>query len=154
MTEAAEELLERQRNLDESKADILIDYLKLGLDWDTACTACELTKEQQERLLEDPEFQARLKYHLAKKEAELLQRLSDASYKAAEQGNSKGVERMLEVLRPERYGKHATIDISAKKTDADNGIKISFVGMNKKVVEDEELPAGFGDELDDDVSEE
>ena len=148
MTETAEALLERQRNLDESKADLLIDYLKLGMDWDTACTACELKKENQEKLLDDPDFQARLKYHLAKKEAELLERLREASYKAAEQGNSKGVERMLEVLRPDRYGKHATLDISAKKTDTDNGIRISFVGAKKK---EEALPTSFGDELDDDT---
>ena len=149
MTDEAEELLERQRNLDAAKPDMLIDFLKSGLDWDTACTAADVTQEMAEHLLEDHDFQARLKYHLAKKEAELLSRLAEASAKAAERGDSKGIERMLEILRPERYGKHATLAITPTKEASDKGIKIEFVGTHKKA--EVQIPDGFGDELDDDA---
>ncbi len=139
-----EELLQRQFNLEEAKADLLLEFLKSGMDWKNACIASEIDDDRAKQLLDDKDFTTRMRYYLAKKEAELLQKLNEASMKAAEAGNTKGIERLLEILRPDRYGKHSTITVDAEKSER-KGIKIAFVGTNSS--REDIVDTDFHDEL-------
>lgn len=123
-----EEVKTRMQNLVDAKQDFVIDFLRLGMDWKTALIAAELTDEQGDELLANDEFRARLNYCLAQKEAQLLRRLEQASEKAVEKGDSKVIERQLAILRPDKYGAKASLQLSMPATndDSNEGIVVSF----------------------------
>lgn len=135
MTEQAEATLKRLNNYQEARADFLIDFIRLGMDWQTALVAAELTSEDGEALLEDKSFRDRLNYYVAKREAELLKALDTAAHAAATaKGDVKGIERLLEILKPEKYSKKASLSLSSSpiSTDeTDKGFVIAFKKADK-----------------------
>jgi hypothetical protein len=119
------------------RSDFVIEYMKLGMDFSTACVAAECSPEMVEAMENDEEFIQRKKFALAKLEAELLQRLSDASSVAALKGDTRSTERMLEIIRPDRYAKTAKVTHSIDSTETPKEVKISFVSS---VADEEEEP--------------
>lgn len=119
------------------RSDFVIEYMKLGMDFSTACVAAECTPEMVEAMENDEEFIQRKKFALAKLEATLLQRLSDASSVAALKGDTKSTERLLEIIRPDRYAKTAKVTHSIDPTETPKEVKISFVSS---VADEEEEP--------------
>lgn len=119
------------------RSDFIIEYMKLGMDFSTACVAAECSPEMVEAIEQDEEFIQRKKFALAKLEAVLLQRLSDASSVAALKGDTKSTERLLEILRPDRYAKTAKVTHSIDPTETPKEVKISFVS---NVADEEEEP--------------
>ena len=119
------------------RSDFVIEYMKLGMDFSTACIAAECTPEMVEAMENDEEFIQRKKFALAKLEAELLQRLSDASAVASLKGDTRSTERMLEIIRPDRYAKTAKVTHSIDPTETPKEVKISFVSS---VADEEEEP--------------
>lgn len=119
------------------RSDFVIEYMKLGMDFSTACVAAECTPEMVEAMENDEEFIQRKKFALAKLEAELLQRLSDASAVASLKGDTRSTERMLEIIRPDRYAKTAKVTHSIDPTETPKEVKISFVSS---VADEEEEP--------------
>lgn len=117
------------------RSDFVIEYMKLGMDFSTACIAAECTPEMVEAMEKDEGFIQRKKFALAKLEAELLQRLSEASAVASLKGDTRSTERMLEIIRPDRYAKTAKVTHSIDPTETPKEVKISFVSS---VVADEE----------------
>lgn len=119
------------------RSDFVIEYMKLGMDFSTACIAAECTPEMVEAMENDEEFIQRKKFALAKLEADLLQRLSDASAVASLKGDTRSTERMLEIIRPDRYAKTAKVTHSIDPTETPKEVKISFVSS---VADEEEEP--------------
>ena len=119
------------------RADFVIEFMKLGMDFSTACIAAECTPEMVEEIAHDEEFIQRKNFTLAKLEATLLQRLSDASSIAALKGDTKSTERLLEILRPDRYAKTSKVTHSIDPTETPKEVKISFVSS---VADEEEDP--------------
>ncbi len=119
------------------RSDFVIEYMKLGMDFSTACIAAECTPEMVEAMENDEEFIQRRKFALAKLEAELLQRLSDASAVASLKGDTRSIERMLEIIRPDRYAKTAKVTHTIDPSETPKEVKISFVSS---VGDEEEEP--------------
>ena len=119
------------------RSDFVIEYMKLGMDFSTACIAAECTPEMVEAMENDEEFIQRRKFALAKLEAELLQRLSDASAVASLKGDTRSTERMLEIIRPDRYAKTAKVTHTIDPSETPKEVKISFVSS---VADEEEEP--------------
>lgn len=119
------------------RSDFVIEYMKLGMDFSTACIAAECTPEMVEAMENDEEFIQRKKFALAKLEAELLQRLSNASSVAALKGDTRSTERMLEIIRPDRYTKTAKVTHNVDPSETPKEVKISFVSS---VADEEEEP--------------
>lgn len=92
-------------DLEERKKDFCAECMKLGMDFDTACVAAEIGPEMKERLAADEDFIARMNYSLAMKERELLDKLNQIAEENAERGDSRQIERQLELLNPARYSK-------------------------------------------------
>lgn len=92
-------------DLEERKKDFCAECMKLGMDFDTACVAAEIGPEMKERLAADEDFIARMNYSLAMKERELLDKLNKIAEENAERGDSRQIERQLELLNPARYSK-------------------------------------------------
>ena len=92
-------------DLEKKKIDLCIEFMKLGMDFDSACVASEIGGELKERLAGDEDFVMQVNFSLAKKEAELLQKLNDVAEENAKRGDTRQVERLLELMNPERYSK-------------------------------------------------
>lgn len=119
------------------RSDFVIEFLKLGMDFSTACVAAECTSEMVQEMENDTDFIQRKKFALAKLEAELLKRLSDASAVASLRGETRSTERMLEIIRPDRYAKQAKVTHTIDPTETPKEVKISFVSS---VADEEEEP--------------
>lgn len=110
------------------RQDVVIEFLKLGMDYDTACTAAEVSPEMKEKFAEDEDFQTRKKFALSQIELELLKRLNKASEFSALKGDIRPTERLLEIIRPERYAKTAKLQHAlVSGNDAPKGFNISFI---------------------------
>ena len=110
------------------RQDVVIEFLKLGMDYDTACTAAEVSPEMKEKFAEDEDFQTRKKFALSQIELELLRRLNKASEFSALKGDTRPTERLLEIIRPERYAKTAKVQHRlASENDTPKGFSISFI---------------------------
>jgi hypothetical protein len=120
-----------------SRADFILEFMRLGMDFGNACIATECTPEMIKQLEEDPEFQQRKKFVLAKLEGELLKRLNKASEFAALKGDTRCTERLLELINPKRYGKKATIALPSDGKDTPKEMRISFVSGNANDEEEE-----------------
>ena len=111
------------------RQDVVIEFLKLGMDYDTACTAAEVSPEMKEKFAE---FQTRKKFALSQIELELLRRLNKASEFSALKGDTRPTERLLEIIRPERYAKTAKVQHTlASGNDTPKGFNISFIPANQ-----------------------
>ena len=108
------------------RQDVVIEFLKLGMDYDTACTAAEVSPEMKE------------KFALSQIELELLRRLNKASEFSALKGDTRPTERLLEIIRPERYAKTAKVQHTlASGNDTPKGFNISFIPAKQPCEETE-----------------
>ena len=92
-------------DLEKKKVDLCIEFMKLGMDFDSACVASEIGTELKEKLAGDEDFVSHVNFSLAQKEVELLRKLNDVAEANAQRGETKQIERLLELMNPERYSK-------------------------------------------------
>ena len=92
-------------DLEKKKIDLCIEFMKLGMDFDSACVASEIGTELKDRLSQDEDFVSQVNFSLAQKEVELLRKLNDVAESNAERGDTRQIERLLELMNPERYSK-------------------------------------------------
>ena len=88
-------------DLEKKKIDLCIEFMKLGMDFDSACVASEISGELKERIAGDEDFVSRVNYTLAKKEADLLQKLNTVAEENAERGDTRQLKRLLELMNPD-----------------------------------------------------
>ena len=87
------------------RRDLCVEFMKLGMDFDTACVAAEIPPEDKEALAADETFVGEVNFSLARKERELLEKLNEVAMANAERGETKQLERILELMNPNRYSK-------------------------------------------------
>lgn len=116
-------------DLDKKKVDLCIEFLKLGMDFDSACVASEIGGELKEKLAGDENFVSQVNFSLAKKEAELLQKLNDVAEENAKRGETRQIERLLELMNPERYSKVTKLSHTMNNSGGTGGkITVEFAG--------------------------
>lgn len=116
-------------DLEKKKVDLCIEFLKLGMDFDSACVASEISGELKEKLAGDENFVSQVNFSLAKKEAELLQKLNDVAEENAKRGETRQIERLLELMNPERYSKVTKLSHTMNNSGGTGGkITVEFAG--------------------------
>ena len=85
-------------DMKQKKKDMLVEFLKLGMDFDSACLAAEIDEDFKKELQYDDAFPHLANTAIAKKEVELLQKLEAIGEANAQRGESKQIERQLELL--------------------------------------------------------
>lgn len=119
-------------DLEKKKIDLCVEFIKLGMDFDSACVASEIEGELKEKLSADEDFIHRVNYNLARKEQELLQKLNDVAEENAERGDTRQLERLLELLNPERYSKVTKLSHQMNNAGGTAGkITVEFAGDNE-----------------------
>ena len=120
-------------DLEQKKIDLCVEFMKLGMDFDTACIASEIGEELKEKIAQDEDFVSRINYSLAKKESELLKKLNDVAEENAERGDTRQLERLLELLNPNRYSKVTKLSHQVDNSGGASGsITVSFEGDDKE----------------------
>lgn len=115
--------------LEKKKVDLCIEFMKLGMDFDSACVASEIGVELKEKLAGDEDFVSRVNFALAKKEADLLQKLNDVAEENAERGDTRQLERLLELMNPQRYSKVTKLSHTMDNAGGTGGkITVCFEG--------------------------
>ena len=71
-------------DIKQKKKDMVIEFCKQGADFDTACTASDITTEEKELLIQDEDFVNYVNYSLAKREMDLLRKLNECAEKNIE----------------------------------------------------------------------
>ena len=89
----------------ERRRDLCVEFMKLGMDFHTACVAAEVPQEEEDALAADESFVGEVNYNLAMKERDLLEKLNKVAEANAERGETKQLERILELMNPNRYSK-------------------------------------------------
>ena len=116
-------------DFEKKKVDICIEFMKLGMDFDSACVASEINGELKEKLAGDENFVSQVNFSLAKKEAELLQKLNDVAEENANRGDTRQIERLLELMNPERYSKVTKLSHTMNNSGGTGGkITVEFAG--------------------------
>lgn len=116
-------------DLEKKKVDLCIEFMKLGMDLDSACIASEIGTELKEKLAGDEDFVSRVNFALAKKEADLLQKLNDVAEENAERGDTRQLERILELMNPQRYSKVTKLSHTMDNAGGTGGkITVEFAG--------------------------
>lgn len=116
-------------DLEKKKTDLCIEFMKLGMDFDSACIASEIGTELKEKLAGDEGFVSQVNFALAKKEADLLQKLNDVAEENAERGDTRQLERILELMNPERYSKVTKLSHTMNNSGGTGGkITVEFAG--------------------------
>ena len=116
-------------DLEKKKTDLCIEFMKLGMDLDSACIASEIGTELKEKLAGDEEFVSQVNFALAKKEADLLQKLNDVAEENAERGDTRQLERILELMNPQRYSKVTKLSHTMDNAGGTGGkITVEFAG--------------------------
>lgn len=116
-------------DLEKKKVDLCIEFMKLGMDFDSACIASEIGTELKEKLAGDEDFVSQVNFALAKKEADLLQKLNDVAEENAERGDTRQLERLLELMNPQRYSKVTKLSHTMDNTGGTGGkITVEFTG--------------------------
>jgi hypothetical protein len=119
------ELLE----LEKKKVDLCIEFMKLGMDFDSACVASEINGELKERLAGDDNFVAQVNFSLARKEADLLRKLNEVAEENVKRGETKQLERLLELMNPQRYSKVTKLSHTMDNAGGTGGkITVEFAG--------------------------
>lgn len=88
----------------EHKKEIILEMIRLGMDFHTACLASELTEEEEDEVMEDELFQRIVSRDTALLEKELLERHDAASSIGESRGSCSGLQWKLEKVNPKRYG--------------------------------------------------
>lgn len=109
---------------------LVVEYMKLGMDMYGACVAAECDPDLIDILEHDEEFNRICEYHVKNRELELLRKLNSTAEKILGKGDTKAVERMLEILNPDRYSKTTKLahSVGGNGKRAPTGVTISFVG--------------------------
>ena len=116
-------------DLEKKKIDLCIEFMKLGMDFDSACIASEIDGELKERLAGDEDFVAQVNFSLARKEADLLRKLNDVAEENVKRGETKQLERLLELMNPERYSKVTKLSHQVNNAGGTGGkITVEFAG--------------------------
>ena len=116
-------------DIEKKKIDLCIEFMKLGMDFDSACIASEISGELKERIAGDEDFVSRVNYTLARKEADLLQKLNTVAEENAERGDTRQLERLLELMNPERYSKVTKLSHQMNNAGGTGGkITVEFAG--------------------------
>lgn len=116
-------------DFEKKKVDLCIEFMKLGMDLDSACIASEISPELKEKLAGDENFVSQVNFSLAKKEAELLQKLNDVAEENAKRGETRQIERLLELMNPERYSKVTKLSHQVGNSGGTGGkITVEFAG--------------------------
>ena len=116
-------------DIEKKKIDLCIEFMKLGMDFDSACIASEISGELKEHIAGDEDFVSRVNYTLAKKEADLLQKLNTVAEENAERGDTRQLERLLELMNPERYSKVTKLSHQMNNAGGTGGkITVEFAG--------------------------
>lgn len=116
-------------DLEKKKVDLCIEFMKLGMDFDSACIASEIGTELKEKLAGDEDFVSQVNFALAKKEADLLQKLNDVAEENAERGDTRQLERLLELMNPQRYSKVTKLSHTMDNAGGTGGkITVEFTG--------------------------
>jgi hypothetical protein len=119
------ELLE----LEKKKVDLCIEFMKLGMDFDSACVASEINGELKERLASDDDFVSQVNFSLARKEADLLRKLNEVAEENVKRGETKQLERLLELMNPQRYSKVTKLSHTMDNAGGTGGkITVEFAG--------------------------
>ena len=119
------ELLE----LEKKKVDLCIEFMKLGMDLDSACVASEIGPELKEKLASDEDFVAQVNFSLARKEADLLRKLNEVAEENVKRGETKQLERLLELMNPQRYSKVTKLSHTMDNAGGTGGkITVEFAG--------------------------
>ena len=120
-------------DMKQKKKDMLVEFLKLGMDFDSACLAAEIDDDFKKEWQYDDSFTNLAYTAIAKKEVELLQKLEQIGEANAQRGESKQIERQLELLNPERYSKVTKLSHSMNNSGSSGGkITVSFEGDDKE----------------------
>ena len=120
-------------DLEKKKIDMVVEFIKLGMDFDTACTASDVSGELKEQLSQDEDFVNRVNYCLAKREGELLKKLNDVAEENAERGDTRQLERLLELMNPERYSKVTKLSHQMDNSGGSSGkITVEFADSDKE----------------------
>lgn len=118
-------------DLKKKKIDLCIEFMKLGMDFDSACVASDIDGELKADIGADEEFVHNVNYVLAKKEAELLKKLNDVAEENAERGDTRQLERLLELMNPERYSKVTKLSHTMGNGGNTGGkVTVEFTGDN------------------------
>lgn len=116
-------------DLEKKKIDLCIEFMKLGMDFDSACVASEIGTELKDRLSQDEDFVSQVNFSLAQKEVELLRKLNDVAESNAERGDTRQIERLLELMNPERYSKVTKLSHTMGNGGGSTGkITVEFTG--------------------------
>ena len=108
--------------------DLIINYIKLGMDEYRACICAEVPLDEIEIVEKDEEIQARIRFEKAQREARLLEALDKAAIKAAElRGDIKGVQKCLSLLEPETYNERRQVSVKFGKEIPSHAIAFNFV---------------------------
>lgn len=120
-------------DLKTKKRDMCIEFIKLGMDFDSACVASEISGPDKEELAADEDFISTVNFTLARKEADLLEKLNKVAEENAERGDTRQLERMLELLNPARYSKVTKLAHQMDNSGGTGGkITVQFVGDEKE----------------------
>lgn len=118
-------------DLEKKKIDLCIEFMKLGMDFDSACVASEIGGELKERLSQDEDFVSQVNFSLAQREAELLRKLNEVAEANAQRGETKQIERLLELMNAERYSKVTKLSHTMGNSGSSTGkITVEFTGDN------------------------
>ena len=116
-------------DLEKKKVDLCIEFMKLGMDFDSACVASEIDGELKDKIAADEDFVHHVNFALAKKEADLLRKLNDVAEENAERGDTRQLERLLELMNPERYSKVTKLSHTMGNGGSATGkITVEFAG--------------------------
>ena len=116
-------------DLEKKKIDLCIEFMKLGMDFDSACVASEIGGELKERLSQDEDFVSQVNFSLAQREAELLRKLNEVAEANAQRGETKQIERLLELMNAERYSKVTKLSHTMGNSGSSTGkITVEFAG--------------------------
>lgn len=120
-------------DLEKKKVDLCIEFMKLGMDFDTACVAAEIDGELKDRLSQDEDFVNTVNFSLARKEKDLLEKLNKVAEENAERGDTRQLERLLELMNPERYSKVTKLSHTMNNSGGTGGkITVEFTGGNNE----------------------
>ena len=116
-------------DLEKKKVDLCIEFMKLGMDFDSACVASEIGTELKEKLAGDEDFVAQVNFSLARKEADLLRKLNEVAEENVKRGETKQLERLLELMNPQRYSKVTKLSHTMDNAGGTGGkITVEFAG--------------------------
>jgi hypothetical protein len=116
-------------DLEKKKVDLCIEFMKLGMDLDSACIASEISPELKEKLAGDEEFVSQVNFSLARKEADLLRKLNEVAEENVKRGETKQLERLLELMNPQRYSKVTKLSHTMDNAGGTGGkITVCFEG--------------------------